>query len=103
MSVSGLLLAQHARREAQILPKIGEQLPARRADGNGRRHVRLPQRAHAFDKVRIVAQLLAHERERGGLVEALAAKLGIALLEMLRKLLDDFRFAAGAQAQVCEP
>ncbi len=99
MSVNALLLAQHARREAQILPQIREQLAARRAHGDGRRHVRLAQRPHAFGEIRVVAQLLAHERERRGLVEALVAKLGVALLEVLGKLLDDLRFAAGGEPQ----
>ena len=85
ISVNALLLAQHAGREAQILREVREQLAARPADGDGRRHVRLAQRAQALGQIRGLAELRAHERERGGLVEAFRAKLRVALLEVLAK------------------
>ena len=97
------LLAQHARSEPQVLPKIREQRAARRAHGHGRRHVRLAQRPHALGETRIVAELLADERERGGLVEALIAELGIALLEVRRELFDNLRLAPRLDSQVRKP
>lgn len=80
----GGLLAQHPSCQRQILPEIRKQLPARSAYGDGRRHVRLAQRTHSFDKVWVGAQLLAHERDGSGLVDALIAELGVTQLEMFR-------------------
>ena len=80
------------------------ELPARRTHGHGRRwRVRLTQRPHEFGEGLVVEQLRAHERERFGLVHALIAKLGVAQLEVLGKLVDDFSLARGAEAQAREP
>ena len=65
--------------------------------------VRLSQRPHEFSERLVVEQLRTHERERFGLAHALVAQIGVALLEVLRKLLDDFRFAAGLESQAREP
>ena len=51
----------------------------------------------------VALQLRAHERERFGLVDALVAQLGVAQLEVLGKLVDDFSLARGAEAQAREP
>ena len=70
--------------------------------GQRRRRVRLAQRPHEFGEGLVALQLGAHERERFGLVDALAAKLGVAQLEVLGKLVDDFSLARRAQAQARE-
>ena len=80
---------------------------ARRADGHwrGRRHVRLAQRPHEIGERVVVQQLRAHERERFGLVDAAAAQLGVAELEVLGELVDDFLLARGmerSEEKTCE-
>ena len=94
-----------AQRVTNVLPQIGEEPLARRAHGHRRRrrNVRLAQRPHELSEGVLVEQLRTHERERFDLVDALLSKLGVAQLEVLGQLVDDFVLAHRVEPQAREP
>jgi hypothetical protein len=61
--------------------------------------VRLTKRTHANSERVKIEQFLDREPPRVGVAPATAQQLLIALIEMLRQLLDDLLLARGAQSQ----
>ncbi len=94
------LLTQHPDRIAHILPEIRHDAPSCRARRNRLRDMRLAQRSHlALQGIRLT-QLLEGQPPRNGVVRALGAQLLVAVVEVLRQLVDDLRLARSAEPQL---
>ena len=97
------LLAQHAGRVAQVVKDAAEAAAPRRSVRQRRRNARLPQRAHpSRQRIRAV-ELLEREPPCVFRRGALRAQLPVAIVEMLRELLDDLGLARRAEPQRRQP
>ena len=93
------LAAQHPGGVAEILEHVRGQAATRGALGNRRRHVRLPQRAHVAGERVVVVQFLEGELACVEVGDAVGAQRVVAIVEVLRQLVDDFPLAGGGQRQ----
>jgi hypothetical protein len=102
-SGESLLLPQHPSGVAQVVQDVPER-PAPRRPCQGRRwRPRLAERPHLAGERVVLAQLVERQSQGVGVVPPLREELRMAVVEMLRELVDDLRFTGGAQAQRRQP
>ena len=92
-------LSQRTKRDAEIPPESAEHAPSGSTWREGSRDVRLPKRLHVLGQSVRLAQFLDHGALRLDLSGAVGTEFFIALLQVLRQLVDDFRLADGIEPQ----
>ncbi len=97
------LLAQHPDGVAQVVKESRGETALSWCVGQRRRHARLPQRAQAARELVLAVQFLERDSPRVVGRGAFGAQLLVAIVEVLRELLDDLGLARRAEPQRRQP